>query len=176
MTRRRSAVFTAALIAILAAVLFALRTGEIGDLLTAREFSGPARVVDGDSLEIGTTRVRLFGIDAPELDQQCLDPKGRDYPCGDHARAALRRLVGERPVRCLREGRDRFGRVLARCSNAGGDELNTALVRTGWAVAYVGADGNAYRRIEREAQRARLGIWAGSFMRPEQWRRGEVTR
>ena len=176
MKRRHGALLTAVLIALLAVALIAVRKHDIGDLVAERSFSGMARVVDGDSLEIGDRRVRLFGVDAPELDQHCLDPQGQSYACGERARTALRRLVGERPVRCLREGRDRFGRVLAPCSSASGEELNSVLVRTGWAVAYAGADGNAYRRIEREAQRARAGLWTGSFTRPELWRRGEAPR
>ncbi len=176
MRGRNGALLTAALIALLVAALLAVRNRDIGDLVAERGFAGIARVVDGDSLEIGNRRVRLFGVDAPELDQYCLDPQGQEYACGERARTALRRLVGEHPVQCLREGRDRFGRVLARCTSASGEELNTALVRTGWAVAYAGADGNAYRRIEREAQRARAGLWTGSFTRPEQWRRNEAPR
>lgn len=176
MTRRHGALVTAALIALLVVALMAVRKPDIGDLFAERSFSGVPRVVDGDSLEIADRRVRLFGVDAPELDQHCLDPQGQTYACGERARTALRRLVGERPVQCLREGQDRFGRVLARCSNANGEELNTALVRTGWAVAYAGADGNAYRRLEREAQRARAGLWTGSFTRPENWRRSEAPR
>ncbi len=176
MRKRSGTLLTAALIALFVAALFILRDRDIGDLVAQREFSGTARIVDGDSLEIADRRVRLFGVDAPELDQSCLDRGGHEYPCGVHARAALRRLVGERPVTCLREGRDRFGRILARCRSAAGEELNTALVLAGWAVAYAGADGNAYRRIEREAQRSRVGLWIGSFTRPEQWRRSETPR
>jgi endonuclease YncB( thermonuclease family) len=48
---------------------------------------GRARVVDGDTLEVGGRKVRLFGIDAPELDQTC-DAEGQLWACGAEARAA----------------------------------------------------------------------------------------
>lgn len=176
MTRQTAQILAGIVIALIVVLLIALRDRDLGDLFAEREFAGTARIVDGDSLEIGTRRVRLFGIDAPELDQPCRDARDQDYPCGEQARVALRRLIADRAVRCLREGRDRFGRVLARCHGADGEELNTAMIRAGWALAYAGADGNAYRRFEREAQRARLGLWSGRFIRPEEWRRGEVAR
>jgi len=45
------------------------------------------------------------------------------------------------------------------------------MVRQGWAVAYAGADGDGHRGLERAAQRMRLGLWAGRFERPEEWRK-----
>ena len=55
----------------------------------AAEVSGPARVIDGDTLDIGTTRVRLFGIDAPESAQRCKDAKLAEWACGRSATRAL---------------------------------------------------------------------------------------
>ena len=61
--------------------------------------SGPPRVVDGDTLEVAAQRVRLFGIDAPALDQLC-QHGGQEYQCGRVARAALWDLVGGLDVSC----------------------------------------------------------------------------
>ena len=61
--------------------------------------SGPARVVDGDTLEVGDTRVRLHGIDAPESKQRCR-AGGRTWSCGREAAHALARRIGSRTVAC----------------------------------------------------------------------------
>lgn len=125
---------------------------------------GPARVADGDSLVVGGARVRLLGIDAPELAQTCVS-EGRDHACGQEARAHLARLAATGAVSCETFGRDRYDRVLARCM-AGAIELNRAMVEAGWAVAY-----GDYDDAEAEARRAGRGLWAGSFERPQDWRR-----
>lgn len=130
----------------------------------AETVGGVARVADGDSLAIGDTRIRLEGIDAPELGQTC-SRNGGDYPCGREARDALARLVGNGAVSCESRRQDRYGRLLARCT-AGSVELNRAMVEEGWAVAYGG-----YMDAEDAARRAGRGLWAGSFERPQDWRR-----
>lgn len=126
------------------------------------------RVVDGDSLEGGGRRLRLIGIDALELSQTC---EPRAVPCGRLARAALDSLVRGGSLHCADLGTDRYGRTLARCSNWRGEEVNRALVREGWALAYAGDA--TYAREERAAAAERRGIHAWQFIRPAEWRRGE---
>src|SRR4051812_1478826 len=70
--------------------------------------SGPARIVDGDTLEIGGTRIRLLGIDAPELAQSCEAPTG-PISCGRDARGALQALVGP-DIACQGHRHDLYGR------------------------------------------------------------------
>ncbi|MBL8697322.1 MAG: thermonuclease family protein [Alphaproteobacteria bacterium] len=161
---------------LLIVLIVAARESGFGNLFAAREFAGPARVVDGDSLEIAERRVRLFGIDAPELAQLCGDRSRRDYACGERAREALETLVGDAVLQCVTEGQDRFRRVLARCRTPDGVDIGAALVRAGWAVAYHGRDGRSYRTAESDAQRRRVGLWAGRFDRPEDWRRDHPSR
>ena len=128
-----------------------------------REFAGEASVVDGDTLRLAGDRIRLLGLDAPELDQIC-EAHGDTVACGRRAREALRALaVGG--VRCAADGRDRYGRILARCSGAAGD-LSAAMVRAGEAVA-----SGCCAVEEVEARRAGRGIWAGRFELPSDWRR-----
>jgi endonuclease YncB( thermonuclease family) len=97
-----------------------------------------AVVVDGDTLrcrDLG--RVRLIGIDAPELPGHC-NPGRRCTPGdGFASKAALERTIGGRAVSCEGEGRDRYGRVLARCA-AGGVDLGCAQVAIGQAVVRYG--------------------------------------
>jgi endonuclease YncB( thermonuclease family) len=127
--------------------------------------SGKAFVVDGDTLRIGGARVRLNGIDAPELDQTCTDANNGAWRCGDEARNFLAGLAAGRDASCIRTGRDRYHRWLATCS-VGGADLGGAIVAAGWAVADLG-----YAAEESEAEKQRRGIWSGTFMAPSEWRR-----
>ena len=89
------------------------------------DVSGRARVVDGDTLEIGGTRIRLFGIDAPERGQSC-QVGGELWICGGLARVRLEERISGRTVVCEEKDRDRYGRIVAVC-RAGGEDLNACL-------------------------------------------------
>lgn len=129
-----------------------------------RVMTGAARVIDGDTLEVGHERLRLHGIDAPEIGQSCRDAAGRSWDCGGAAREALARLV-RGGVRCEARDTDRYGRIVARCM-AGERDLGAALVAAGMAFAYRKYSKD-YIGLEAEARAARRGIWAGSAERPE---------
>ena len=124
---------------------------------------GPGRVIDGDSLVVSGTEIRLFGIDAPEYRQTCLRV-GHAWNCGMEAAEVLRTMVAGRDLACRPRDSDRYGRTVAVCFAAGLD-LGAAMVKGGLAIA----DG-AYRADEREARDARRGIWASTFERPALWR------
>src|SRR3954453_2671212 len=98
--------------------------------------SGSARVIDGDTLDIRGVRVRLEGIDAPEIGQTCGRKDEAAWPCGRQAAAALAMLVAGREVRCEDRGRDVYGRVLGLCF-VDGLEINAHMVRSGLAWAFV---------------------------------------
>src|SRR5690606_34119540 len=87
---------------------------------------GVPHVADGDSLTLNGERIRLKGIDAPELDQLCLRD-GSSYACGREARGELQRLINGRQVSCTGSERDQYGRLLGTCS-LGETELNKAMV------------------------------------------------
>jgi len=128
--------------------------------------NGRAIAADGDSLRLGEERVRLLGIDAPELDQPCDRRGGTQWPCGVHARDRLATLLRGGDVQCVGEGRDRYNRVLARCT-VGGRDLAGQMVASGLAIA---TDG--YWDEEKNAETRSLGIWAGGFQNPADWRAG----
>lgn len=129
------------------------------------DVTGHARVIDGDSLHVGTYEIRLVGLDAPELGQDCR-VNGKPWHCGREARDVLRRMTRGRQVSCRISGYDRYGRALARC-RTGKTDINETLVREGWAVAY----GN-YETAEARAARERAGIWRGEFDLPRDHRAG----
>lgn len=133
----------------------------------AETVTGRARVSDGDTLRIGEARIRLFGIDAPELDQRCGE---RQWPCGDWARGRLEQLAEGRRLACTVQDRDSYGRLVAICT-VNGRDIGSLLVAEGAAVAYTRYS-TRYVAEERAAQRAGLGLWGGAFDRPEDHRHG----
>ncbi len=75
------------------------------------DVTGPARVVDGDTIWIGKTKIRLFGIDAPETKQECQDANGNPWMTGQDATAFLKSLTEGKQVICSEHGKDKYGRV-----------------------------------------------------------------
>lgn len=97
---------------------------------------GHARVIDGDTIDIGDERIRLQGVDTPESGQTCRDVAGDEYRCGRAATEALRALIGTGTVRCEIEGRGKYGRAIGTCFTADGTDINGWLVRQGYGLAY----------------------------------------
>lgn len=145
---------------VMAAVAFAAARME---QFTGADLGGQVRVVDGDSLALGERRLRLKGIDAPELRQRCRKD-GQEYGCGVDSASHLRGLIGRHRVACRSEGIDRYRRDLVRCA-ADGVDLNVAMVRSGHAIAF-----GDYELAEAEARLEGAGLWAGEFQQPKQWR------
>lgn len=94
--------------------------------------TGRASVIDGDTLEIHGTRIRLFGIDAPESSQTCLRD-GIPIRCGQQSAFALAEKIGTGPITCVKSDTDRYGRLIAIC-RSGYTNLNRWMVSEGWAV------------------------------------------
>jgi len=136
----------------------------------ASALTTPARVIDGDTLDVGGARIRLHGMDAPESRQSCRVGDKR-WSCGREAAWALVGGIGRRPVACQERDRVRYGRVVAVCSAAGMD-LNAWMVAEGWAFAYRRYS-NAYVAEESGARAARRGVWRGEVVPPSDWRKGK---
>ena len=144
------------------------RSGQYSGDPSGEMLNGTARVIDGDTIVIGDTRIRLYGIDAPESGQMCSDAGGHDYPCGAQATQALANRIGSVPVACRARDRDRHGRIVATCSISGND-LAAFMVRSGHAIAYRRYSQD-YIHIEERARNAGRGIWQGRFIAPADWR------
>lgn len=154
----------------------------------AERLVGNAKVVSGDTLEVGGRLVHLQGIAAPEMDQTCRDAAGKDYNCGHAAMKRLFLYVGADEVRCEvvdpgPGGRPPTGHLIARCEVKSyfrktrngatrGEWFDVAreLVLTGFVLAHP-KYGARYALDETRARGAREGLWAGTFENPWEWRK-----
>lgn len=130
-------------------------------------------MIDADTWDVGGERVRLFGIDAPEIDQTCREPQGQSWACGVWASDQVRQRYGGRMVTCERLGRDRFGRTVARCFL---DDRDVAreMVAAGLAFAYRRYSSD-YVVDEKAAALKVLGLHASLVQPPAEFRSARVA-
>ena len=147
----------------------------IGHDLHERRFIGTqVRVIDGDTIVLSELRIRLQGIDSPELTQECRDKKSMKlYKCGEVAKEYLIRLIGETEVACTDEGIDKYRRQLAYCY-VEDINLNREMVKTGNALAYSKYD-LYFMKEELQARWNKVGIWASEFGKPEVFRKNKIN-
>jgi len=146
-------------------------------LLTSPALAAEAIVKDGDTIQIGNVAYNLAGVDAPEVDQPCVDEHADNWACGVEARDRLIKLVGKREVRCEDLGEDKAdkGRRAALCTIAGETmSLNQAVIQSGFGVS-VEAPAKAgtkarFQSDEAAAKDKRQGLWRGCFVAPANFR------
>jgi endonuclease YncB( thermonuclease family) len=149
-------------------LIFVLAIVLIPPTAEAQDTSGIASVIDGDTIEIHGTRIRLAGIDAPESRQECRRPDGTAWRCGQQAAFALSDHLGSAVVTCMPSSKDRYGRTVATCF-LGSKDINRWMVAHGWAVAYRQYS-LAYIQDEEIARAAGAGMWSSRFVMPWEWR------
>jgi endonuclease YncB( thermonuclease family) len=131
----------------------------------AKDLVGQASVVDGDTLDIHGTRIRLWVVDAPESSQLCRGADSDPYRCGAKAANDLDTFIAGRLVNCTPVAEDQYGRTVATCS-VGGADIGEWLVRNGLALDWPQYSKGKYASAQREADRSGRGIWAGSYVEP----------
>jgi endonuclease YncB( thermonuclease family) len=135
-----------------------------------------ATVKDGNTLQLGEVTYRLDGIDAPELDQTCIDDQADPWTCGVEAREQLTKLIGGRSVRCDDLGPDKSTkkRHVGLCTVEGETtSLNQQLVRAGFALDFEPSAKGRFLQDEAGARDARLGLWKGCFVAGQEFRTGK---
>ena len=148
--------------------------------LNSEEIYGTPKIIDGDTVHINSKKIRLEGIDAPEIRQQCQKvflkisaiigfSFKKNYSCGVISKKKLVNKIKTSQINCISSGRDRYKRYLATCYKDG-INLNKWMVRNGLAVAYKRYSKD-YLGDEAHAKENKLGLWKGSFIRPEKWRK-----
>jgi endonuclease YncB( thermonuclease family) len=154
-------------------LLFAMMALSLSALMQAparaADITGTARVREGDTVLVANFRIRLGGIDAPSVDQLCLDNQGERWSCGIAARDELIKHADNKPWIChAGQNADRRGRIVARCE-VDGQDIQKWLVRNGWALSNVRFS-HDYDEDEKAAREAKAGMWQGAFIAPWDWR------
>ena len=126
-------------------------------------------ITDGDTIKFNNKKIRLHGIDTPEIKQLCKNKNGEDYKCGVKAKLALINLISSHQVKCSIHGKDRYKRLIATCF-VKNININEWLVKEGWALAYRRYSKD-YVDEELFAKNNKLGLWKGDFLEPWKWRR-----
>ncbi len=149
-------------------------------ILNSMEIYGVPKIIDGDTVRINDKKIRLEGIDAPEIKQQCKKPFlkisamigfqfDKNYSCGVTSKIKLKDKIKTSKIKCISSSKDKYKRFLATCFKER-INLNKWMVRNGYAVAYRRYS-KEYVKDEKYAKKNKLGIWEGSFTRPEKWRK-----
>ena len=130
--------------------------------------SQDVKITDGDTIKINGEKIRFSGIDTPELNQTCVK-EGVKNSCGLTAKQILIDKIVDNEVKCIKEGKDRYKRILAECF-VNNESLSRYLVRSGYAFAY-----RKYSKkfiIDEDYARAnKLGMWSMEFEYPWDFRR-----
>ncbi len=129
-------------------VLRTVRVETVSLRVDRKILHGPAYVVDGDTLAICKTKIRLFGIDAPEL----------NHPYGIVAKRAMMALCTGQTIRAEISEFDVHGRTGARCFLADGRDLSAELVKLGLAIDWPKFSGGIYRSFETVDARKKLWL------------------
>ena len=137
--------------------------------VVAGEISGVPKITDGDTIKILNKRIRFHGIDTPEKNQFCIK-NSKEYRCGQEATNALKKKIDGKLVICkVQDKLDRYKRYIGVCF-LGDVDLNKWMVRNGYAVAYRRYSKD-YVEDESYAKKNKLGLWNGTFIQPEKWRK-----
>lgn len=175
-------IFTTVFFGFFCATLFLVATSKNADsqssflrvkshLVFNKEFSGIAKVIDGDSISVDDREVRLFGIDAPEYHQTCFDGKRHEYSCGKASQEFLYDLINGKKVTCHYAEKDKYNRFLGKCE-IGKISINQEIIKNGMAVIYNFTESDdVMDMLESKAKEQKIGIWQGAFQLPKDYRK-----
>ena len=136
-------------------------------------FADNLKVIDGDTIVLNGEKIRFSGIDAPEYDQDCMNGDKKIY-CGMFSKVLLTKKIGDETPKCIREGKDVYGRTLAECF-VNGESLSSFLVRHGYAFAYRKYS-KKFIKDEEYAKKIKIGMWAMEFEFPWDYRKNKSKR
>ena len=123
---------------------------------------GIPRIVDGDTIHIGKTKIRFWGYDSPEQKQTCTI-NGKFWKCGQAVTEYLKTFIGDNPVSCVEKDRDRYGRIIAK-SSVGTLDIGAKMVEVGLTIPYWKYNGKYYIQSYKEARGLGRGMHAGAFL------------
>ena len=104
------------------------------NILNAKTIIGETKIIDGDTIQINKYKIRLHGIDAPEVKQKCIY-KEKEWYCGKQASIELKKTINNQIIKCITNDIDIFNRYVA-IYFINEINLNQLMVMKGWAIAY----------------------------------------
>jgi len=131
-------------------------------------FADNLKIIDGDTIILNGEKIRFSGIDAPELNQTCLQGDQK-VNCGIVAKKLLAEKIDKTTIECIREGKDFYKRTLAECF-VNDESLSKFLVRNGYAFAYRKYS-KKFIKDEDFAKVNKLGMWTMKFQYPWDFRK-----
>jgi endonuclease YncB( thermonuclease family) len=145
-------------------------------LLATPSLAASAVVRDGDTIQLGDVTYRLDGVDAPELDQICINDQADPWSCGIEARDQLAKLIGSRDVHCDDLGPDKLFRKrhIGVCTVQGdGTSLNLEIAQMGLAIGIEPSLKVHAKNDVAKAQADKRGLWKGCLVAPQEFRLGK---
>ena len=133
-----------------------------------KTIEGRATVIGADLVRVGTTVIRLTGIEPPARDQICTRPGNKRWRCNETAALALAKQINGRALKCATRGNDSMGNAQGTCVD-GASDIGAQLVKGGHVFAASGLLAS-YAAAEAEAKTAKLNLWSAANERPGDWR------
>ena len=130
--------------------------------------SSELKIIDGDTIHLNGEKIRFSGIDTPELNQKCFK-NNEVINCGLKAKELLIKVIGDNKVRCIKEGKDQYKRILAECF-VNEISLSSFMVKNGYAFAYRKYS-KKFINDENFARTNNIGIWSMKFDYPWDFRK-----
>ena len=138
------------------------------NILSSELIKGHAKIIDGDTIHIGKYKIRLHGIDAPEIKQKCTIGE-KIWNCGIQSKENLIKFISNNIVNCKIIDKDHYNRLISICF-VNYKNINQYIVKNGWAIAYRYYS-NDYIKEEEIAKKNQSGIWKGKFEEPYLFRK-----
>ncbi len=157
-------------------IFFILSSSVYGEVKFIKSIVEEVIVTDGDTIKIRKEKIRLFGIDAPEMKQICNDENDNPYACGHVSKKFLTDLLyiksSGKQIFCYYSERDKYKRIIGDCYIGADNEIsiNYSMVFYGQAVAYTRYS-EKYLGAQDDAKGFKFGLWSGTFTLPEEWRK-----
>jgi endonuclease YncB( thermonuclease family) len=159
-----------------AAVLISYLFGFVQDFIVTPEnaqIKGFVIISDGDTIKVNGSKIRLYGIDAPELKQKCYSNKVK-INCGIEAKAKIAEIISDNEVFCSELDTDKYNRTDGNCYfiDKAGKKINIGqkMVTSGYALAYK-TYSMRFVLNELYAKITMSGIWMYQFKKPWLWRK-----
>ena len=135
--------------------------------------NGAGTALEGDLVSINGNAVKLWGIDAPDLGQMCIDQFGKEYDCALAAKNILSSYIGKKQITCYIRGKNSHGQQIGTCGIDGLD-LGALMIRDGYAMSFRSLNRH-YDTLQAYAQTRKRGLWKGRFKAPWLWRSEQIV-